>query len=108
MFACFKGARKRFAQFFAFASLIWLAACDVTLDPDANVGRDIDLGEPIEVASEVCRHDTHVRQQSAGPGMISISLQHQYLCRQGIHGLAHLVPVDAVATCTGIARERVV
>ena len=39
MFARFKQARKRFARFFALASLLWLAACDVTLDPNANTGR---------------------------------------------------------------------
>lgn len=50
MFARFKQARKRFARFFAFASLLWLAACDVTLDPNANTGRTIDVSEPIEVA----------------------------------------------------------
>ncbi len=50
MFARFTHARKRFARFFAFASLVWLAACDVTLDPNANTGRQIDVTEPIEVA----------------------------------------------------------
>nr|WP_232204251.1 penicillin-binding protein activator [Roseobacter sp. CCS2] len=38
------------ARFFAFTALLWLAACDVTLAPDANVGRQIDPSEPIEVA----------------------------------------------------------
>ena len=50
MFARFMQARKRFAHFFAFTSLLWLAACDVTLDPNANTGRMIDVSEPIEVA----------------------------------------------------------
>ena len=50
MFARFEDSRKRFARFFAFASLVWLAACDVTLDPNANTGRQINVGEPIEVA----------------------------------------------------------
>lgn len=50
MFARFMQARKRFARFFAFTSLLWLAACDVTLDPNANTGRMIDVSEPIEVA----------------------------------------------------------
>lgn len=50
MFARFMQARKRFAHFFAFTSLLWLAACDVTLDPNANTGRMIDVSEPIKVA----------------------------------------------------------
>ncbi|EBA12291.1 penicillin-binding protein activator [Roseobacter sp. CCS2] len=50
MFACFSNARKPMARFFAFTALLWLAACDVTLAPDANVGRQIDPSEPIEVA----------------------------------------------------------
>ncbi len=50
MFARFSYARKLLARFFAFAALLWLAACDVTLAPDANVGRRIDPGAPIEVA----------------------------------------------------------
>ena len=50
MVARFTNARKRIARIFAFASLAWLAACDVTLDPNANTGRQIDVGEPIEVA----------------------------------------------------------
>ncbi len=39
MFARFSSARKSLARFFAFTALLWLAACDVTLAPDANVGR---------------------------------------------------------------------
>ncbi|MEJ8561483.1 penicillin-binding protein activator [Yoonia sp. GPGPB17] len=50
MFARFSNARKPMARFFAFTALLWLAACDVTLAPDANVGRQIDTGDPIEVA----------------------------------------------------------
>ncbi len=50
MFARFSNARKPLARFFAFTALLWLAACDVTLAPDANVGRQIDPGKPIEVA----------------------------------------------------------
>lgn len=50
MFARFSTARKRIAQFFAFTALLWLAACDVTLAPGANVGQAIDPGEPIQVA----------------------------------------------------------
>ena len=50
MVARFTNARKRIARIFAFASLAWLAACDVALDPNANTGRQIDVGEPIEVA----------------------------------------------------------
>lgn len=50
MFALFSSARKALARFFAFTALVWLAACDVTLAPDANVGRQIDPDKPIEVA----------------------------------------------------------
>lgn len=50
MFARFRTARKTLARFFAFASLLWLAACDVTLAPDANVGQSIDPADPIQVA----------------------------------------------------------
>ncbi len=50
MFALFSNARKPLARFFAFTALLWLAACDVALAPDANVGREIDPDEPIEVA----------------------------------------------------------
>lgn len=50
MFARFSNARKTLTRFFAFTALLWLAACDVTLAPDANVGRQIDPSEPIEVA----------------------------------------------------------
>ena len=50
MFARFSIPRKPLARFFAFAALLWLAACDVTLAPDANVGGRIDPSEPIDVA----------------------------------------------------------
>ena len=50
MFARFSSARKPIARFFAFVSLLWLAACDVTLAPDANVGQPIDPTKPIQVA----------------------------------------------------------
>ena len=50
MFARFSSARKMTARFFAFTALLWLAACDVTLAPDANVGQQIDTSEPIQVA----------------------------------------------------------
>ena len=50
MFARFSSARKFVARLFAFSALIWLAACDVTLSPDANVGQQIDPTEPIQVA----------------------------------------------------------
>lgn len=50
MFARFSSARKLIAQFLAVTALLWLAACDVTLAPDANVGQSIDPTAPIEVA----------------------------------------------------------
>ncbi len=50
MFARFRNARKSTARFFAFLSLAWLAACDVTLDPNANVGQEIDPDDPVQVA----------------------------------------------------------
>lgn len=50
MFARFSSARKFLAQFFGFTAFVWLAACDVTLAPDANVGQQINPSEPIEVA----------------------------------------------------------
>jgi len=50
MFALFSSPRKRLARFFAFASVLWLAACDVPLETTANVGQQIDTSEPIEVA----------------------------------------------------------
>lgn len=50
MFARFARPRKPVARFFAFVSLLWIAACDVTLAPDANVGRQIDVTKPIQVA----------------------------------------------------------
>lgn len=50
MFARFRTTRKTLAHFFAFASLLWLAACDVTIAPDANVGQSIDPADPVQVA----------------------------------------------------------
>ncbi|MFT6076665.1 MAG: ABC-type branched-subunit amino acid transport system substrate-binding protein [Yoonia sp.] len=50
MFARFTSARKPLARFFVFISVLWLAACDVTLAPDANVGQQIDVTKPIQVA----------------------------------------------------------
>ncbi len=50
MFACFSNARKSMARFFIFTALLWLAACDIPLATDANVGRQIDPSAPIEVA----------------------------------------------------------
>ena len=50
MFARITNARKPIARFFAFMSLLWLAACDVTLATDANVGQQIDTSKPIQVA----------------------------------------------------------
>ncbi len=55
MFARYISARKAVAQFFAFTALIWLAACDVTLAPDANVGQSIDTSDPVPVALLVPR-----------------------------------------------------
>lgn len=50
MFARFTSARKTLARFFVFISVLWLAACDVNLAPDANVGQQIDVTRPIQVA----------------------------------------------------------
>jgi ABC-type branched-subunit amino acid transport system substrate-binding protein len=50
MFARFTSARKPLARFFVFISVLWLAACDVALAPDANVGQKIDVTKPIRVA----------------------------------------------------------
>lgn len=50
MFARFRNARKSTAHFFAFLSLAWLAACDIPLSPDANVGPQIDPNAPVQVA----------------------------------------------------------
>ena len=50
MFARFQDARKAIGRIFAFTSLLWLAACDVTLDPNANVGPQIDTDDPVQVA----------------------------------------------------------
>ena len=50
MFARFSSARKTIARFIAMTTLLWLAACDVTLDPNADVGQPIDPSDPIEVA----------------------------------------------------------
>ena len=48
MFARFRNARKAATRVFAFLSLAWLAACDVTLDPNANVGPQIDPDDPVK------------------------------------------------------------
>jgi ABC-type branched-subunit amino acid transport system substrate-binding protein len=50
MFARFTSARKPLARFFVFISVLWLAACDVALAPNANVGQKIDVTKPIRVA----------------------------------------------------------
>ena len=50
MFARFTSTRKPLSRFFVFISLLWLAACDVTLAPDANIGQQIDVTKPIQVA----------------------------------------------------------
>lgn len=50
MFARFTHTRNRLVRFFAFASLVWLAACDVPLATTANTGQQIDVTEPIAVA----------------------------------------------------------
>jgi hypothetical protein len=50
MFARFASSRKPILRFFAICSLFWIAACDVTLAPDANVGQQIDVTKPIQVA----------------------------------------------------------
>lgn len=55
MSAGYSTARKAVAQFFAFTAMLWLAACDVTIAPDANVGRQIDPGNPVQVALLVPR-----------------------------------------------------
>ncbi len=55
MFAQYSSARQLVARFFAFTALLWLAACDVTVDPNANVGQDIDPGDPVPVALLVPR-----------------------------------------------------
>ena len=50
MFARFPTVRKPFARIVALLSLAWLAACDVSTAPGADVGRAIDPSAPIEVA----------------------------------------------------------
>ncbi|MEL6840090.1 MAG: penicillin-binding protein activator [Pseudomonadota bacterium] len=50
MFACFRNARKAAGRVFVFLSLVWLAACDLPLSPDANVGPQIDPDDPVQVA----------------------------------------------------------
>lgn len=50
MFARFTSTRKPLSRFFVLISLLWLAACDVTLAPDANIGQHIDVTKPIQVA----------------------------------------------------------
>ena len=55
MFARYSSARKAVAHFFAFTAMLWLAACDTTIAPDANVGQGIDPGDPVPVALLVPR-----------------------------------------------------
>lgn len=51
MFARFSMARNPAARFFAFVSLIWMAACDpAALRPTSNVGPQIDTEAPVQVA----------------------------------------------------------
>jgi len=50
MFARVTTVYKAPARFFAFLSLLWLAACDVPLATDANVGQQVDVTQPIDVA----------------------------------------------------------
>ncbi len=50
MFARFSQARNPAARFFAFMSLMWLAACDPVLSTTANVGPQIDADDPVQVA----------------------------------------------------------
>ncbi|MBE0412070.1 penicillin-binding protein activator [Yoonia sp.] len=55
MFARFTTARKPIMQFFAMISLLWFAACDVAVAPQANTGRQIDPADPVQVALLVPR-----------------------------------------------------
>ncbi|SFR46602.1 amino acid/amide ABC transporter substrate-binding protein, HAAT family [Yoonia tamlensis] len=55
MFARYSSARRAIARFFAFFAMVWLAACDATIDPNANVGQGIDPGDPVQVALLVPR-----------------------------------------------------
>lgn len=55
MFAPFHSARKSVARFFTLMVVFWLAACDMTLAPDANVGQSIDPSDPVQVALLVPR-----------------------------------------------------
>lgn len=55
MFARYSSVRKAVAHFFAFSAILWLAACDTTIAPDANVGQGIDPGDPVPVALLVPR-----------------------------------------------------
>jgi len=50
MFACFRTARKAGLRIFVLLSFAWLAACDVPLSADANVGPQIDPDDPVQVA----------------------------------------------------------
>ncbi|PUB16350.1 penicillin-binding protein activator [Yoonia sediminilitoris] len=51
MFARFSMARNPAVRFFAFLSMMWLAACDTAiLSPTANTGQQIDAGAPVQVA----------------------------------------------------------
>ncbi len=55
MFARFRQARNPGARLFALLSLLWVAACDVALAPDANVGPQIDTSQAVKVALLVPR-----------------------------------------------------
>ncbi len=55
MFARFRQARNPAARLFALLSLLWVAACDVALAPDANVGPQIDTSQAVKVALLVPR-----------------------------------------------------
>lgn len=51
MFACFSITRNPATRFFAFISMMWLAACDpAVLSPTANTGQEIDADAPVQVA----------------------------------------------------------
>ncbi len=50
MFARFRQARNPGARFFVILALLWMAACDVPLAPNANVGPQIDTSQAVKVA----------------------------------------------------------
>ena len=50
MFARVTTARRASVRFFALMSLLWLAACGAPLSTDTNVGQQIDVTKPINVA----------------------------------------------------------